>query len=203
MVCSAIFLYAYLSVFDWRLIWIIEYSDILKVGLVALGALFLVVTIVLSIVQVSRWLRFLSWYAASAGAISAALLATYFEWHSEVPRWGSHISFSAFAMLTLVVGGYIASLLLRPSPPTAYRIVILVVLLVVTAIAAGVAFGFAAKESRRPGYDVSLKDRELADLRLVLFTSHHTVLYSGGQLIILPTSEILKIVTHPEIAKQQ
>ena len=36
-VYSTIFVYAYLSMFDWRLIWIVEYSDILKIGLVALG----------------------------------------------------------------------------------------------------------------------------------------------------------------------
>lgn len=32
------FLAGYLSVFDWRLIWVIEYADILKVGLVGLAA---------------------------------------------------------------------------------------------------------------------------------------------------------------------
>jgi hypothetical protein len=37
--CAALFLFGYLAVFDWRLIWIVEYSDIFKVGFVALGFL--------------------------------------------------------------------------------------------------------------------------------------------------------------------
>jgi hypothetical protein len=38
-VCATVFLYSYLAVFDWRLVWIIEYSDIFKATLVALGFL--------------------------------------------------------------------------------------------------------------------------------------------------------------------
>src|ERR1700753_3661436 len=36
---STVFLYGYLSVFDWRLIWVIEYSDVLKFGLIVLAFL--------------------------------------------------------------------------------------------------------------------------------------------------------------------
>src|SRR5262245_142350 len=35
-----VFAYGYLSVFDWTLIWIIDYSDIFKIGLVAVAATF-------------------------------------------------------------------------------------------------------------------------------------------------------------------
>ena len=34
---SIIFIAAYLRVFDWRLIWIIEYADVLKIGLIAVA----------------------------------------------------------------------------------------------------------------------------------------------------------------------
>ena len=37
VLCSTLFVYGYLSAFDWQLIWIIEYTDILKLGLVALA----------------------------------------------------------------------------------------------------------------------------------------------------------------------
>jgi len=39
VLCSTFFLYGYLSTFDWQLIWIIEYPDILKFGLVALAVI--------------------------------------------------------------------------------------------------------------------------------------------------------------------
>lgn len=40
VLCSTLFLYGYLTVFDQQLIWIIEYPDILKFGLVALAVIF-------------------------------------------------------------------------------------------------------------------------------------------------------------------
>jgi hypothetical protein len=36
---AIIFIAAYLRVFDWRLIWIIEYSDVLKIGLIVVALL--------------------------------------------------------------------------------------------------------------------------------------------------------------------
>jgi hypothetical protein len=39
VLCSTLFLYGYLSVFDRQLIWIIEYPDILKFGLIALAVI--------------------------------------------------------------------------------------------------------------------------------------------------------------------
>ena len=51
VVGSTLFLYAYLSVFDWRLIWIIDYSDIFKVGLVTLAVLSSFVVLVLQGLQ--------------------------------------------------------------------------------------------------------------------------------------------------------
>jgi hypothetical protein len=36
---ATVFLFAFLRVFDWRLIWMVEYADILKIGLVAVGVL--------------------------------------------------------------------------------------------------------------------------------------------------------------------
>src|SRR5262245_6096612 len=39
VLCSTLFLYGYLTVFDWQLIWIIEYPDILKFGLVGLAVI--------------------------------------------------------------------------------------------------------------------------------------------------------------------
>ena len=32
---GTVFLYSYLSFFDWRLIWLVEYADVIKFGLVA------------------------------------------------------------------------------------------------------------------------------------------------------------------------
>jgi hypothetical protein len=35
--CTTVSLYSYLSTFDWRLIWVVEYSDVFKASLIALA----------------------------------------------------------------------------------------------------------------------------------------------------------------------
>src|SRR5262249_55864780 len=54
VLCSTLFLYGYLSVFDWQLIWIIEYTDILKFGLVVLavasGIFFFVLALITNLI---------------------------------------------------------------------------------------------------------------------------------------------------------
>src|SRR5262249_32349231 len=50
VVCSTIFLSSYLSVLDGRLIWIIDYADIFKIGLIALAVLFGIAIIVVAII---------------------------------------------------------------------------------------------------------------------------------------------------------
>ena len=37
VLCATIFLFAYVRVFDWRLVWLVDYSDVLKVGIVAIA----------------------------------------------------------------------------------------------------------------------------------------------------------------------
>src|SRR5260370_13953788 len=51
VVFSTLFLYAYLSVFDWRLIWIVDYSDIFKVALVTLAVLSSAIILLLGTLQ--------------------------------------------------------------------------------------------------------------------------------------------------------
>ena len=77
-----------------------------------------------------------------------------------------------------------------------------VVLLFVSMGAFGGTFGSYAKYSKGLTHDVFLKDREMSNVRLVLFTSHHTVLYAGTDVVVLSTSEIMKIVVHHPTAQQ-
>src|SRR5262249_33679666 len=82
-------------------------------------------------------------------------------------------------------------------PLTAERIFGLSALLIIGVGIAGSTFGTVTKYSGGLRYDVFLKDREMTDVRLVLFTSHHTVLYSGDLVTVLPTTHITKIIPHP------
>src|SRR4029077_12229781 len=144
VLCSTLFLYGYLTVFDRQLIWIIEYPDILKFGSIP-------------DVLVFRGVDNAPDYdfARDLGCCRAPA-HNYDRPHrsrccSDVASCGR---------------------------------------------ASGGTFGTYTKYAKGLTHDVFLKDREMPNVRLVLFTSHHTVLYAGT-VGVLPTSGIMKIVAHP------
>ena len=71
-------------------------------------------------------------------------------------------------------------------------------MLLVTMVASGFTFGVSTTHSRGSRYDISLKDREMSNVKLVLFTSHHAAFYTGDQTIVVPTADIVKIVVHKD-----
>jgi hypothetical protein len=203
VVGSTLFLYSYLNVFDWRLIWIIDYSDIFKVGLVALGVLSSVIIIALQVVQMFLGIIRLKqrgkhkeqiWFLSILG-VAALAGFVFFQWRHPAP-YQLYVVYASSAALLLGFCFAIVPILTDPSFLTTERIVGLFALLMLTGIAAGSTFGTVTKHSTGLRYDVFLKDREMADVRLVLFTSHHTVLYSGDLVIVLPTADIVKLVGH-------
>jgi hypothetical protein len=204
VVYSTLFLYSYLSIFDWRLIWIIDYSDIFKVGLVALGVLSSVIIIVLQVLhmflgvtRLAQWGKHKPqiWFLSSLG-LGALAAFVFVEWRHPAP-YQLNVAYASSAIFLLGFCYIAWRILTRSELLTTERIVGLFALLILTAVTAGSTFGTVTKYSEGFRYDIFLKDREMADLRLVMFTSHHTVLYSGNRVIVLPTADIVRIVAHP------
>jgi hypothetical protein len=205
VVCSTIFLYAYLTIFDWQLIWIIDYPDVFKVGLVALGVLSGFIIIVqgvlhffVGIIKLKASERIGEILIFGIVAIGVLALAMLGEWK----RTGSLILYWLMAppaVLLLAFCFEIARVLTHSLVLTAERTIVLSMLLVGAVLFFGAGLGLVTKLSLASDlqYDVFLRDREVSDLRLVLFTSHHAVFNNGDLLIVLPTSEIMKIVAHP------
>jgi hypothetical protein len=211
VVCSTIFLYSYLSIFDWQLIWIIDYSDIFKVGLVALGALSGFIIIVQGALHFFVGLTKLKGsqrIAEILGVCSVAVLVLAVAMLGEWKSTGSIFLYWLMAppaLLLLAFCFVVVRVMTHSLVLTAERIIVLSMLLVGAVSFSGLGVGLVTKLSlaRALHYDVFLKDREVSDLRLVLFTSHHAVFDTGEFLIVLPTSEIIKMVAHPPTHLQQ
>jgi hypothetical protein len=58
----------------------------------------------------------------------------------------------------------------------------------------GSTMGFYVKSGKGYEHDISLKDRDLTDVRLVMFTSHHTIIYDGTAVLVIQTSDVVRVV---------
>src|SRR5262245_1477384 len=205
VLCCTLFLYGYLSVFDWQLIWIIEYPDILKFGLVALAVIFGIILglygILMNLIASTRYkgkARVLYVVVIIALAIALWAIPVAIEWRTEAePRYQMYGSFLVSAIFLIAVSLGIWEVVERCRTISVERIAFVVMFLFISVGSFGGSFGTYAKYSKGLTHDVFLKDRQMSNVRLVLFTSHHTVIYAGTDVVVLPTSEIMKIVAHP------
>jgi hypothetical protein len=227
VLCSTLFVYGYLREFDSQLIWIIEYTDILKLGLVALALISsaILITIFLVILAIQPFYIAIAIYPAlraREGKIQAALsfillviiglviFQAIFGWEMErfaaVTRLPSEIfgPLSLSAIFLLISSYFTLRIVQGQGSSRGFLISQLLVFLTVSVGSFGATLGAYTKFSKGGlTHDVFLKDRQMSNVRLVLFTSHHTVVYAGTDVVVLPTSEIMKIVAHPTDQQQR
>jgi hypothetical protein len=201
VLCATVFLYGYLAVFDWHLIWIVEYSDILKFGLVAVAIisgsvliiqqLFNYVMIVMEKQGKARWV-----FIAVLGIMLIAPYAygIYSESRMPSPRYLLYtsigLSTALFAMLVFAVWQSVK----KPSRWNFFEIGGAVFFLTIALGSFGSTMGFYVKSEKGYEHDISLKDRDLTDVRLVMFTSHHTIIYDGTAALVIQTSDVVRVV---------
>ena len=108
--CSTVFLYGYLSVFDWHLIWIIEYSDVLKFGLVVVAIISgFIVYINMITDDVLVWMNAEPSQYQMARKLTIAFAFIWFASYvtadetSKTPYWGLHLHLFLAAFTLAIV----------------------------------------------------------------------------------------------------
>jgi hypothetical protein len=206
---AIIFIDAYLRVFDWRIIWIIEYADILKIGLVAVAILSSFAWYVWSSARDAIDLateQGKSWFVVwTFGFLVWCLSLGSFLWtdyHSAEPLYLLHLflHLAIFAVIGLV------SLLInlgRQFPDFNGKTIAWISFCIVANVSTlGTAFGYYTRDTEGFLHDVYLRDKELHDVGLVLLTSHHVVMYAKDKtVIVVPASDVTRLERRQETKK--
>jgi hypothetical protein len=188
------FLAAYLSEFDWHLLWFVQYTDIITFGLLAVGIASGSATLLQGFVQ-----------AVLAGKTPeqrrSALIILVVLWiigfalgvWSAVHRGEGYVHVvSGFAVLgaAIVLIFVIASYFDAAKPPTATQCVLIVLFLVLIAGGLGRWLGQSIDETSSFTHDVSMKDQTFTNVKVVMVMSRHTILLKDGVLFVVPTADI-------------
>jgi hypothetical protein len=199
---STVFLYGYLSVFDWHLIWIIEYSDVLKFGLVVFAV-------------VTGFFYYISGYVEDAYHLISAEPEKRSWWIkaiilglfvSFVPRiladetsqehyYMLHISLHLSAIILMALTIIAAVEATNLTARTGRQIYNLCGLWICALFFFGFTFGYYTRDTSGFRHTVSLKGVEMTNVGVVMITSHHTVLYTqDGDVIVAPTADVSPII---------
>jgi hypothetical protein len=200
---STTFLAAYLSVFDWHLLWFVQYTDTITFGLLALGIVSGSITLLQSAVQ-----TILGGKTPEQRRAGIILLVVLWIVGAALNIWASvhsgqgylHIIsgvivFCAAVALIVIIAVYIETRTL----PNAVQCMWVLLLLIVCAGALGRWLGYSVEETSAFNQDVRFKDQTLNDAKLVIVMSRHTVLLKDRILYVVPTGDIAKFQTSHEL----
>ncbi len=193
------FLTAYLLVFDWHLLWFVQYADILTFGLLALGVVAGVLGIFINFLNI--WMTWTSVSAQSRRlflmivvSLAVAMLALdiWSAWHG-----GEGITHVVFGASVLVVGIVIVTLIantlraINSAQEVNFKRLswVVTILFFIEAGGLGQYLGRALLETKN-SVDIKTKDSAMSGMKVVIVMSRHTVLLKEKDIYIVPTSDI-------------
>jgi len=203
---TMLFLATYLSLFDWSLIWLVEYSDLTKFFLLASALLsFLAILSVQVIPQLDMWmnknLRYRRWFLA------ALLLILFWQplygLYSDVRSAGNVVhnapAYSVLKLICYIVAGLMIFAFVRHRPHWLARdwpkmmldtgiVAIFVGLL-------GITFAAYVKDESTLSRTITTKAHVYKNAKIILLLSHHIALTESNRVIVVPTSEITEMVS--------
>lgn len=204
-----VFLFAYLSVFDWNLIWIVEYSDIIKFSLIGVaftsGSAFFVFTI---FDHARKWLIFdIKQRRTAIIALFAAqvlMLAAYLYYDIYVasnPAIEYHIYvFLSWVFLILFAISCMEIYKVKAGENISFWWVGQTLCSLIILIGFfGRMYGLRIRDISDIRHEVIMREQGswrhiFGDATIVLLTSHHTILKVGSTVVILPSNDIAQIV---------
>jgi hypothetical protein len=195
VILATTFLAAYLGVFDWRLIWFVQYTDIVTIGLIALGVisgsfLFLVNTVM--IINNAATSEGRNKRTRIALIVIIGVLALAFNiWGAVKSGQGYFHVIAGFVVLLIgvLILWLVWSYFKAGTMPTPMQFGSLAFLLVIGAGAVGQWLGRSVLEVGQP-LEVKIKDAAMTETKLIIELSRHTILLKNRDIYVVPTADI-------------
>jgi hypothetical protein len=198
---STIFLSAYLSFFDWHLLWFVQYIDILSFGLIAVrivgGSLIFLQAATQTIIAVFRIggaskKRYLIGFA-----IFLLAIVGFNVWGSIHRGEGYfHILFGALALVLGVLFFLLMFVLVKAGKwPDAAQVMFAIVVIITGTVCFGQWLAYSVSETSEFDQDVQFKNGTLTDAKLVIVMTRHTIFQKDSVLYPIPTADIEQFKT--------
>lgn len=201
------FLFGYLAVFDWNLIWFIEYTDIIKLGLVGWAIFSTFGWLVVQIVEYAHrsvfrnnTARFLIFYAViTMIAFGAALYGDL----TTIQPFNIELHFLLFFLsLVFIRFALYFNLMYRANSFDLWRMGTELGLLILFIGLLGQAVGLKTLITPVAKHEVVIREddksrRALVASKIIIITSHFTILEISASVVVIPSSDVLQITYHP------
>jgi hypothetical protein len=194
---ATVFVSAYLTVFDWHLIWFVQYTDILTFGLIGVGVLggstILIQSFAQSVLQFKVWDDQRKWKGI---LIFLGFWAFFYilQMFLEHLRPEPHYQYITSAWLSIIAA---ISLIVTPILyyrlgmwPNAGQVLAIVISALFGALSFGQWLGYSVLYTSQFDQDVTFKGGTLNGAKLVATLSRNTILMKDGVVYVIPTADV-------------
>ncbi|WP_441230073.1 hypothetical protein AB7828_10150 [Tardiphaga sp. 215_C5_N2_1] len=199
---AMIMLSAYLSIFDWTLIWIIEYSDLAKLALVgtalASGIYITAFQYIQSIYDAytdkTKFRYFIFGFMILIWGLTTGR-ELYLDYASNGPLYSYHLaktlSWGLFLFIAFVGPSHLADWTQRKWSVIGSDISMLTVFLGLTAA----TFAFYTRDVSENSHEIKTKSATFDRTKIIMMLSHHVVFMVEKRVVVIPASDVVKIET--------
>jgi len=199
VLCATVFTSSYLSTFDRQLIWLIEYTDLLKVGLIGLAFLLGFVGTLFAVLDWSfdaeGGQKALKNYTITLAALALVLLALLMGlvWYSGSNSYGVLVSVWG-TLCILIFTIFMAVYFVRHgSLARARDLAFILFMLIISSSVLGYTYGELTMTRPRDHFTVHLADRVIEGAKLVMLTSRYAVFYFDRKTIVVPAAAVTRM----------
>jgi hypothetical protein len=194
-----IFIVSYVSVFDFSIVWIIEYSDILKFIFIALGITSGLVSLLFSISKITILSLQTTRNKIVFFVFIILLLANCAQdmwFHRQIEgRWFYSIMvFTSYVLIIFLIFA-VRDFIIKFPDMNKLDTFATVAMSIVAISAFGTTYGLSVKFSGPNHNDVWVKDAQtLHEATIIMILSHHSIFQVGQKIVTIPSANVLRIV---------
>ncbi len=199
---STLFLSAYLTVFDWHLIWFVQYADIITFGLIAVGVTGGSFLFIFQLSQTVLGMKVFKGERAWKGPsifigfwVLIYCIQMYFEHRQSEP----HYQFVTAAWLSVIAAlSFVVTISIYARSglwPNAGQIIGIAISVVMGTLSFGQWLGMSILYSSQFNQDVFAKNEVIQDAKLIALMSRSTIVMKDKMIYVFPTNDIVKLQT--------
>lgn len=201
---SMVFLSAYLAVFDWNLVWLIEYGDLAKLFLIGTALVASISTIlinqahgfystVINAATRNKWV-----------AIGLGLLVLAFDGYGiyrDYRLGNGQITYHVNELLSTFVFFFLLWLVFNQLPIWRSlswgKIVNDLGFFVIALGLFGATFGVYVRDVSKYHRQIITKTDKFDDAKLIMLLSHHVAFLVERRVVVVPSADVVKMVSEP------
>lgn len=206
-----VFMYSYLSVFDSSLIWLLESADIIKLCLIGFaiisGMIFSIIGMITMIQSFEKGTRSSRIFVATTFFL-IFFVSLVHDIYSDIYLDSKNIEYHIYLYISFIfVVAFVAGIdLLVRSVIFQWDVGLINsiefgAIVIVAFVFVGRAYGLWVRDISKETHTIIVREyggylNDIVDSKFIFITSHHTVVSSGTNIIVLQSSDVAQIVSN-------